>query len=184
MPRTNHIWPLLLSFALLLTAGCDDDDNPASSHDEELVGRWQFASTDLVDRIFEKLVPFLQGLGATAEEIATAREEMLADTDVEGFFSPGYSVDLKEDNTWDDSTGETGTWSTSGDHFTIKSDSDDPPIPFRYTLSGNSLTLALSSPELLELMRSEGSMDEETETFFTLFFTSEDVFTIVMSRVE
>lgn len=184
MPRTNQIWPLFFALSLLLTAGCGDDDSATGPGDEELVGRWQFASTDLVDHIFEKLVPFLQGLGATEEDIAAAREEILADAGGEGFFSPGYTIDLKADHTWDDSVGDTGTWRTSGDRFTIESDGGDPPLPFRYTISGSSLTLVLSSPELLELMRSEDSLDEETETFFTLFFTAEDEFTIVMSRVE
>jgi len=184
MPRTKPTWLLCFALALLLTAGCGDDDNATGSRDEELVGRWQFASTDLVDRIFEKLIPFLQGLGATEEDIAATREELIADTGAEGFFSPGYSIDLKVDNTWDDSIGDTGTWHTSGDRITIESNGDDPTMPFRYTVSTDRLTLALIAPDLLELMDSEGSLDEETQTFFTLFFTDEDEFTIVMSRVE
>ncbi|MBT4504056.1 MAG: hypothetical protein HOC74_40370 [Gemmatimonadetes bacterium] len=184
MPRTNQTWPLLLALAFLLTASCGDDDSATGPRDEELIGRWQFASTDLVDRILEKLIPFLQGLGATEEDIDATREEFLADTGAEGFFSPGYSVDLKADHTWDDSAGDTGTWRTSGDLLTMESDGEVPPMPFHYTASADRLTLALSSPDLLELMRSEGSLDEETETFLSLFFTPEDEFTIVMSRVE
>ena len=181
---------ILFLFSLLLVAvGCGDDDATGpgdSGTDQRLVAEWQFASTDLSDRISEKLILFLQGTGASEEEIAAAQQELLSDEGNDaGFFSDGYAIALDAGGTWTDSDGDTGTWRTSGDRLTVDTDGGgDPSLTFRYALSGATLTLNITAQQVAELMALDPQTDAETIAFFELFFPPEEEFSIVMTRLE
>lgn len=180
---------LFLSALLLTAAGCGGDSAAGpgdSSADQRLSGQWQLASTDLFGRIFAKLTLFLQGLGASQEEIAAAQQELLSEGRGDtGFFSDGYAIHLDAGGAWSDSDGDTGTWRTSGNQLIIETENGgDPPLTFHYSLSGDTLTLNITAQQVAELMRLDPETDVETVSFFELFFLPEEEFAIAMSKME
>lgn len=188
MHRSQLRHVLLLAAGTLLLAGCLDEDSATgpTEGDRDLAGTWQFVNTDMADRILEHLVPFLQQLGATEDLIEATQQELVAEIGSEGsFFHPGYAISLDAEHTWQDSVDDAGTWQAGDGLLTVTSSADPATsLCFAYEVTADRLTLELPVSGLVEALRAEGELDQETEMFFSLYFTDDDVFTIVMARQE
>ncbi|MBL1213931.1 MAG: lipocalin family protein [Ignavibacteriae bacterium] len=128
----KFVMALLAASLLLLTIGCNKDDNPVGGTESKLTGSWKLTEATINPgtdsaRVFNQTLLQLAGVS------------ML--------------LDVKENGTYtfttSDSSGqstETGTWSVSGSNITITPDGDTgETLPFN--LDGNTLTLTVAALE-------------------------------------
>jgi hypothetical protein len=117
------LFSILLPVTLFVLCGCDEDDSPTQSAENELVGTWALTRLTIV-----------------TEDGTTVLTESLL-----GQMGASWIIELNGDNTFESRYNlgaleiGAGTWSTSGNELTIV-DSEGASA-FEYSLDGNVLTL-------------------------------------------
>lgn len=112
---------VILLFVSLFFAGCDKDDDPASSSGDELVGTWVLTKITLISLGNTELTP--QQVGYSATIIMKSDKT----------FSATYTDS-------DGTTTDSGTWSVANGKLTLKSSvGETQELP--YGMTGNKLTV-------------------------------------------
>ena len=159
---------------LLTVIGCSDDSKGPTASDNDLVGSWEFVSSDMGVVVAENLESYLIDQGISRAVADSLTDELSADFEVR--FNENFFVVLRfnSDGSYEDNTGDAGTWSVSGNRLTI-TDADGETDTFSYFADGDDLTLIFSHDDLLKEFREEFSTEEDQELFDAMFGEDDNV---------
>ena len=124
--------------------------------------------------VAENLESYLIDQGISRAVADSLTDELSADFEVR--FNENFFVVLRfnSDGSYEDNTGDAGTWSVSGNRLTI-TDADGETDTFSYFADGDDLTLIFSHDDLLKEFREEFSTEEDQELFDAMFGEDDNV---------
>lgn len=90
-------------------------------------------------------------------------------------------VRFNADNTWEDDTGDAGTWRIDGDEL-VTTHAGGTVERAEYFLDGDNLTLIYTKALFLDLLRQNDDFDAEVYEMFNTILNAGDVFRIFYNR--
>ncbi len=180
----------MLTFLLLLAlSACGGDgDNPVASEDnpvildENLVGTWQFDSSDIVDILISNFVNLMRDLGYSQSEIDAAVPEMRAAFSEDSMFARVFTFRLNANGAYVDNSGNIGTWRTEGNVLiTTYEDGDEERV--KYFVDSDDLTLIYSFKAVFDdLSGSDDPLADEALLGLSLVVDEDDNFRAFFKR--
>lgn len=167
---------------ILITAGmtaCGEEKGPTGP-EADLAGTWIFEGTDFAEVLSGRLVNLFVEAGLSRSDAQTLVDEALSGIaeDVGGVRS---TMRLNADNTWQDDSGNRGTWRIEDDVLAL-TDEDDTVQRFKCFLDGDDLTLILTKEYFLSLLRQMDGFDAVGYEFYREILGENDVFRFFFKR--
>ena len=159
-------WGMFLLFTVFLAA-CGDSDNPVAP-DADLVGTWDFDSSDVIDILASVSAGFLSATGADQDEIDAFIDEFRADFGDGSDFSPILTIRFRANGSFENDQGDRGTWRVEGDISILVVDGDESRS--KYSVDGDDLTLVFTDELWLASLRENDAFTEQNEALFSEMF--------------
>ena len=171
---------LAMSITLILTSGMIACGNDPTGPEAEIVGTWEFEDTDFVTVFANRFEEYLvsQGLSQTQARAFVETEFAGVEEDIR---STRLMVRFNADNTWEDDTGDAGTWRIDGDEL-VTTHAGGTVERAEYFLDGDNLTLIYTKALFLDLLRQNDDFDAEVYEMFNTILNAGDVFRIFYNR--
>ena len=164
---------LAASIALILASGIIACDTGPTGPEANLVGTWTFEGTDFVEVLAQRLEDFLVEQGVSRTDAEAFVDAAFADT--EEYFRNLRSTDrYNADNTWEDNSGNKGTWRIEEDDIII-TDEDGDVTRAGYFLDGDDLTIIFTKAQFLAVLRQAEDFDAEVYEVYNVVLDEDDV---------
>ena len=156
-------------------------DKGPTGPEADLVGSWIFEGTDLAGVLSARLVDLFVEAGLSRSEAQALVDEFMVGID-EGFDDLRSTMRFNGDNTWEDDSGNKGTWRIEDDVLELTDEEDSTVQRFKYFLDGDDLTLILTQEYFLSLLRQMEDFDAEAYEFYNEILEEGDVLRFFFKR--
>ena len=166
---------------------CGGDSNPTAppttnppptptptAPDPALVGTWRMSGTNFVEVTEVNLRNHLTSLGYNPIEIELFLTAYTSE--LEGYFlnSSFFLIRFNSNGTYTDNSGDTGTWTVSGNTITLSS-SDGIAAVNSYFVSGNDLTVIFTKTQLeAQIKAASETWTSDDQALFDIIFRAND----------
>ena len=172
---------LSMTIVLILASGMMACGDSPTGPEAEIVGTWEFEDTDIVTIFANRFEEYIVSQGLMSQAQARAFIATQFASWEENIRNTRLMVRFNADNTWEDDTGDAGTWRIDDDEL-VNTNEDGAVERSKYFLDGDNLTLIYTKAIFLEILRQDDDFDAEVYEMFNTFLNADDVFRIFYKR--